>query len=100
MAPLPSLSSLTMNATPTGRLGRATAADVAELVAVLTAQRAQPQGARAFEGNNDSLDRLLRSAVVWQGGEAPPGDRAAQAKLLYAGVAQRMASTISPMRGA
>ena len=74
--PLPSLSSLTMNATPTGSLGRATAADVDELVAVLTAQRAQPQGARAFEGDNDSLDRLLRSAVVWQGGEAPPGDRA------------------------
>ena len=76
MAPLPSLSSLAMNTTPTGRLGRATPADVAELVAVLTAQRAQPQGARAFEGDNDSLDRLLRSAVVWQGGEALPGDRA------------------------
>ena len=53
---------------------RARRADFDELVAVLTAQRALPEAERAFEGDNDVLDRLLRSAPVWRGDAPPPGD--------------------------
>ena len=74
---LPSLHGLALHARPTGALGgRATPAEIDELIAVLRAQRALPEADRAFEGDNDSLDRLLRSAVVWRGGQAPPGDPA------------------------
>lgn len=76
---LPSLGQLTLHPTATGALGeRATPADLEELVAVLTAQRAQPQEGRAFEGGNEPLDRLLRSAAAWrdQGAQALPDDGA------------------------
>ena len=74
---LPSLRGLALHAAPTGALDeRATPADLDELVAVLTAQRALPEADRAFEGGDDVLDRLLRSTHVWRGGAAPPGDPA------------------------
>lgn len=76
---LPSLGQLTLHPTATGALGeRATPADLEELVAVLTAQREEPQDDRAFEGGNEPLDRLLRSAAAWrdQGAQALPDDGA------------------------
>jgi hypothetical protein len=77
---LPSLSQLTLNATSTGALlrdsERATFADKDELLAVLEEQRTLPEAERAFEGGDDALDRLIRSAAEWAGMEAPPGDLA------------------------
>lgn len=77
---LPSLGQLTLNATSTGALmrdsERATFADKDELLAVLEEQRTLPEAERAFEGGDDALDRLIRSAAEWAGMEAPPGDLA------------------------